>query len=48
MPSSTQELKIKPSNFQKNPLEHNTKGVQKDSNQKNKSSDIQKQGVHVG
>ena len=29
MPSSIQELKIKPSNFKKNPLENNTKGLRK-------------------
>lgn len=44
MPSSIQELKIKPSNFKKNPLENNTKGLWKDKNQQNKSSDIQKLG----
>lgn len=48
MHSSTQELNIKPSNFKKNPLQNNTKGVQKDTNQKNKSSDIHKPGVDVG
>lgn len=42
MHSSTQELTIKPSNFKKNPLENNTKGVQKDTNKQNKSFDIQK------
>lgn len=44
MPSSIQELKIKPSNFKKNPLENNSKGLWKDKNQQNKSSDIQKPG----